>query len=498
MAYVLDLVYLALAAVALPWLVLQRLRDGKVRKGWAAKLWGAVPPRAGQRPCLWLHAVSVGEVNLLEPLIQRWEDQHPQWDVVISTTTQAGYALACRKYAPRMVCYAPLDFSWAVRRALRRLRPTLLVLAELELWPNLIAAAHQRGVAVAIVNGRLSQRSFAGYQRIGRLARRMLRQLDLLAVQNQEYADRFLALGADPRQLRITGSIKFDGARTDRTAPQVLHLARCAGLGPDDIVWLAGSTQHPEEAIVLEVYRRLVAQFPRLRLILVPRHPERFEEVARLLTQQGVPWQRRSALSDLDAPRSPADVAPSRAASDHVGEAEATQNVAPRPVLLVDVVGELGWWWGTAQIGFVGGSLTQRGGQNMIEPAAYGVAIAFGPNTWNFRDVVELLLRHKAAVVVHDAATLEAFVRRCLTDPDYAAALGGRASELVRAQQGAADRTVALLQSLPQVVQADAACLAAGRPENARPLLRLEAEHSPPPSTSRPAAAALPLPPSRS
>jgi 3-deoxy-D-manno-octulosonic-acid transferase len=488
MAPLLDLVYLALAVAALPWLVYQRLRYGKYRQGWSAKLWGAVPLRASPRPCLWLHAVSVGEVNLLAPLIQRWEARHPQWDVVVSTTTQAGYELACRKYAPRMVFYAPLDFSWAVRRAVRRIRPTLLVLAELELWPNLIAAAHRQGVGVAVVNGRLSPRSFRGYRRVRWLTRRMLRQLDLVAVQNREYADRFSALGADPQRLKITGSVKFDGARTDRTAPQVLRLAQLAGLRPDDIVWLAGSTQHPEEELVLDVYRRLAAEFPHLALILVPRHPQRFEEVARLLDRLGLPWQRRSALHEPAAGTSPPQAAPVTAppAGSAAGPG-ATRAAAMRPVLLVDVVGELGWWWGTAQIAFVGGSLTQRGGQNMIEPAAYGAAVAFGPNTWNFRDVVELLLQNEAAVVVRDAAALEAFVRRCLTESDYACRLGARARAVVLAQQGAADQTVALLESLPQAAQADAAAAPPLRPQRSATPARLDPHHLP--ERSRPQAA---------
>lgn len=495
MAYLLNLVYLTLALAALPYVIYHRLRHGKYRQGWSAKLWGAVPRRLGSRPCLWLHAVSVGEVNLLQPLIERWEARHPQWDVVISTTTQAGYELACRKYAPRTVFYAPLDFSWAVGRALRRIRPTLLVLAELELWPNLIAAASRRGAAVAVVNGRLSQRSFAGYRRIGWLARRMLRQLDLVAVQNQEYADRFCALGADPQRLAITGSVKFDGARADRTAPQVVRLAQIAGFKPDEVVWLAGSTQPPEEEIVLNVYRRLAGEFPHLRLVLVPRHPHRFEEVARLLDRLGLPGLRRSALSAAREDREASDMAgEGRPAPGTVMGPGAQQAGGMRPVLLVDVVGELGWWWGTSQIGFVGGSLTQRGGQNMIEPAAYGVAVAFGPNTWNFRDVVELLLQHEAAVVVRDTAALESFVRRCLTDVEGAQELGARARALVLVQQGAADRTLALLEALPQVRSTKVAAAPLAPLEKPASSARLDGGHSPDASRPRPTPDATPPP----
>jgi len=424
MGYFLNCLYAVLIVLAAPWLVYQRLRHGKYREGWDSKVWGRVGPRRGSGPCLWLHAVSVGEVNLLAPLLERWDRLHPEWEVVISTTTQAGYKLACKRYAPRRVIYCPLDFTWAVRRAMRAIRPTLLVLTELELWPNLIAAAKAHGARVAVINGRLSAQSFRGYRRVGWLLRRTLAALDLVAAQNDEYAARFLELGVRPEALHVTGSIKFDGARTSRQAQEVRRLAELAGLTGEQIVFLAGSTQETEEALALDVFEHLADEFPQLRLILVPRHPERFDDVATLLERRGVSYVRRSRLEGD----------PMRAASARV--------------LLVDAVGELGAWWGTASIAFVGGSLTRRGGQNMIEPAGYGAAVSFGPNTWNFRDVVGLLLAHEAAVVVRSGTELEAFVRRCLADPPHAAELGRRAQALVLQNQGAADRTVALLERL--------------------------------------------------
>jgi 3-deoxy-D-manno-octulosonic-acid transferase len=422
--YLLNVVYLALIVLALPWLLYQRLRNGKYREGFSAKLWGRLPQRPGNAPCLWLHAVSVGEVNLLAPLLERWDRLHPDWDCIISTTTKAGYDLARKRYSPRTVVYCPLDFTWAVRRAMRAVRPTLFVLTELELWPNLIAAAKRHGAKVAVINGRLGERSFRSYRRVGWLVQRILTQLDLVAAQNQEYAERFLALGARHETIQVTGSIKFDGARTSRDSDQTRRLARLAGIADDDIVFLAGSTQDPEESLALSVFERLSPEFPRLRLILVPRHPERFDEVATLLDRRGLAWQRRSRL---DA---------------------SSQNKTATRILLVDAVGELGYWWGTAKIAFVGGSLTSRGGQNMIEPAGYGAAMSFGPNTWNFRDVVSLFLNNEAAIVVRDQGELEAFVRRCLTNPTFADEIGRRAQELVLQQQGAADETIALLDRL--------------------------------------------------
>lgn len=444
MAYLLNVAYLLVLAFAFPWLLYQRLRHGKYREGWDAKFWGRLPRRTGDNPCLWLHAVSVGEVNLLAPLLERWERSHPDWHIVISTTTQSGYALAKKKYAPRAVIYCPLDFSWAVRRAMRRIRPTLLVLTELELWPNLVSAAKRHGAKVAVVNGRLSEKSYRGYRRIRFFIRRVLENIDLLAVQNREYAERFVSLGPKSKTIHVTGSIKFDGARTSRDSEHTLRLSRLAGITTDDTVFLAGSTQDPEESLALAVFQRLAAEFPRLRLILVPRHPERFEEVAALLDRSHLTWQRRSKLGSNGGPLAESGPPAPRPGN---GASEPTSGSIPR-VLLVDAVGELGSWWGAAQIAFVGGSLSHRGGQNMIEPAGYGAAVSFGPNTWNFRDVVTLFLERDAAVVVRSEEELEAFVRRCLTNPAFADELGRRAQELVLQQQGAADRTIELLEQI--------------------------------------------------
>jgi 3-deoxy-D-manno-octulosonic-acid transferase len=338
-----------------------------------------------------------------------------------------------------------LDFTWAMNAAMRRIRPDVLVLAELELWPNLIWAARRRGAAVAVINGRLSQRSFQGYRRIRPLVSRLLRGIDYIAVQDETYAERFRALGARPKAVQITGSMKYDGAQTDRDNTATRRLAALAGLAADDIVFLAGSTQEPEESVALQVFQQLSRDWPQLRLIIVPRHPERFDSVARMLDASGVAWQRRTLLGAGGAPGVPA--CGSRVGEQGAGT-EGSRSLLPARVLLVDVVGELGAWWGTAHIAFVGGSLGNRGGQNMIEPAAYGAAVSLGPNTRNFRDIVAALLERDAAVVVADAEQLLAFVRNCLANPAEAAARGQRAASLVRQQLGATQRTFQLLLPL--------------------------------------------------
>jgi 3-deoxy-D-manno-octulosonic-acid transferase len=320
------------------------------------------------------------------------------------------------------VFYCPLDFSWAVKKALQRLKPDMLVLVEQELWPNLIEAAKQSGVKLAIVNGRFGEGGYKRYLWIRPIITPLLRQFDLIAPQTELYAGWFRRLGVSSEVIRITGSIKFDGANTDRRNPETERFRKLAGIAEDDIVFLAGSTQHPEESFAVECYEHLKTEFPRLRLILVPRHPERFEEVSAMLDAKEIPYVRRSILSEAK-PESPR-------------------------VLLVDTVGELGGWWGTATIAFVGGSMGKRSGQNMIEPAAYGAAVCLGPHTKNFRDIVEMMLRDNAAQVVHDQPEMEQFIRHCLEEPDFAKQLGNNAQNLVQRQVGATQKTLEQLQML--------------------------------------------------
>jgi 3-deoxy-D-manno-octulosonic-acid transferase len=246
----------------------------------------------------------------------------------------------------------------------------------------------------------------------------------------------------------MTGSLKYDGAHTDRSNSRTQSLRELAGISDDDIVFLAGSTQEPEEQYALNIFRRLSPRYPRLRLILVPRHPERFDAVAKLLEGSKLPWTLRSVL----AAQPSAELADNKSITLRVPGGTFNQPQAlpgvPAPVLLVDTVGELGAWWGTTHIAFVGGSFGSRGGQNMLEPAAYGAAVSFGPNTRNFRDIVAALLTAGGAVVVNDSNAFESFVERCLDEPKFAADLGQQARALVQSNLGATARTISLVEEL--------------------------------------------------
>ena len=428
MAWLFNAAYLLTALILSPWLLYRRVWLGKGRGGWSAKFRGDLPRRDSRRRCLWLHAVSVGEVLQLRPLLAELSAADPELEFVISTTTATGYDVARKRYPEHRVAWFPWDLSWAVGRALDRIRPTAIALVELELWPNFIAAAAARGIPVAVINGRLSERSFRGYRRIRPVLRPALRRVSAVAVQTADYAGRFIALGAPPERVSITGSIKFDRVETNRHNPRSAEIRREFGIRDDERVFIAGSTQAPEEELALQTYIALRATYPELRLVLVPRHQERFEEVARLVTAAGRPLLRRSRLT--------------------LGAAPDSSELAERPVLLLDTLGELAACWGLADIAFVGGSLTRRGGQNMIEPAAYGAAVLFGPHTQNFRDITSLLLAADAARVVADASELTTCVSALLENPAQARALGARAQQLVLGQQGATRRTVEILQPL--------------------------------------------------
>ncbi len=465
MPWLLNLTYVVVLLAVSPVLLYRRFVLGKYRDGWAQKLFGRLPQRSSSQPCLWFHAVSVGEVLQLRPLLRQLATRQPEWDFVVTTTTRTGLDVARKEFPQHQVCYFPLDFSWAVRRAIERVRPSAIVLVELELWPNFVLAADRLRIPLALINGRISERSFRGYRRIRPLLTNLLERFSLLAVQNAEYAQRFLTLGAPRARLHVTGSIKFDGAQANRSNPQTHELRQFFGLQAHERVFIAGSTQAPEESFALDTWQELLAEFSELRLILVPRHKERFEEVAQLVTSRGLPLRRRSQVTSLPnaaepqrshhAPRDEpnADSTPSAHSARHAerdgDKFGATESSMTRPVLLLDTLGELGACWGLADVAFVGGSLTRRGGQNMLEPAAYGAAVLVGPNTWNFRDIVEQLLARQASRVVRSAAELTFAVRELLRDRGAARELGSRARAFVATQQGATSLTIELLLPLP-------------------------------------------------
>ncbi len=427
MTWLLDYIYLFVLSLLSPWLFYRALRTGRYRRGLRDKLFGL--RQSPGKGAVWFHGVSVGEIHLLRQVVAAFRRRYPDIPCVLSTTTDTGYDEARRCFPDLFVFFYPFDFSWAVRHSLRALSPRLIVLAEAELWPNFLMAARRQGVPVAVINGRMSPRSLRRYQRIKPLSRWLFGQIDILLMQTEDYARAVRLLGVQPDRVAVTGNIKFDGAIMDRNNPRTHYLRDMLNVKDDELIWIAGSTQAPEEEIVLRIWQKLRRDHANLRLFLVPRHKERFDEVAQLLAQTGVDFVRRSSCADLD-----------------------------QPVVLVDTMGELGPLWGLADVAFVGGSLDgRRGGQNMIDPAAFGAAVVFGPHVWNFADTAARLIDAHAACQVADAGQLESIMRMLLEDAGERQRLGVAARAFVQRQQGATEQTISLLGQLLRIRQQSAA-----------------------------------------
>ena len=397
------------------------IRHGRYRED-IGQRFGAVPTRYGLQPAIWIHGVSLGEVNAARTLVAELHSQLPDYRVVVSSTTATGIAAARRIFEPgHMVFRWPLDFSLSVRMALRRIRPSLVVLMEGEVWPNFVSACRGRDVPVVVVNGRMSaDKGYPGYKRLGPLARKLFNGVTAFGVQDESYAERFASLGVDRDKLHVTGMMKFDTAGVAEHLDGQAELAGAMGVTDEQKLIVAGGTGPGEEEIVLDVFAELTRRHGDARLAIVPRKPERFGEVARLITLRGFEIVRRSERSDGAGGDAPGD-----------------------SVILGDTMGELRTFYALAAAVFVGRSLVEMGGSDMIEAAALGKATAFGPHTFNFPQA-DALAGH-GCVRVADAGELTDQLDRWLADPAGALAAGQAAQEYVRSCQGATKRNVALI-----------------------------------------------------
>lgn len=407
--------FLCVVVVCAP-IGLWRLLSSRRYRGSFRERCGLVPRSSGSRPVLWVHGVSVGEVKGLGRLIAALEERFPDVEVVVSATTPTGLALARQLYAPRRVVRYPIDFGLFPGWALDRIRPIAVVLMELEVWPNFLQAASRRGIPVVVVNGRISERSFRNY----RLVRGLLPQFDWIAlfcVQNDAYRDRLRALGVPADRIAITGNMKYDGVSLLDPPPATASLRGWLAADGHRVV-VAGSTHAREDEWLVDAVREVSERLGEpLRLVLVPRHPDRASAVAEQVRSRGVPLTVWSEIGDARPP------------------------LPAGGVVLVDAIGHLEAFYGAADLVFVGGSLVPHGGQNMLEPAALGRAVVFGPHTDNFRADVELLLGADAAVAVPDRVGLVDAFHALLTDAERCRGLGERAVAMIRENQGATART---------------------------------------------------------
>ncbi len=411
---------LALALVTIisfPWWGLQMLRLGKYRAGLRERL-GIVPARLraeAQPGSIWIHAVSVGEVLAVGQLVTELQQMSPDTRVFVSTTTAAGQKLARERFGEARVFYLPLDFGFAIRSYLRLLQPRLLILAETELWPNLLHLAKKSGASVAIVNARISDRSFPRYRRFQRLFAGVLSEVDLFLAQTEEDRARLLSIGARTGGVQVSGNLKFD-IRLSPDSPLVEDLRRV--IAKDFPVLVCGSTTDGEEDLLLSAFQQVLAQYPLAVMVLAPRRPERFDQVADLIAEKGMSYVRRTSWDG----------------SPLAGK-----------VFLLDSVGELAAVYALAHVAFVGGSLFPVGGHNILEPAQHGVAVVTGPHTFNFREIVRIF-EEGGALTVATPETLAPKLLDLVQTPERRIVQGQRASALFHRHTGATRRTLEALR----------------------------------------------------
>lgn len=376
------------------------------------------------RHVLWLHAVSVGEVNICIRLIKALETRAPNLKFVVSTTTTTGMADLRRRLPPYVSkIYYPIDRNGIVARALSTVHPDAIVLFETEIWPNFIWRAKKRGVPLFLANARLSERSYPRYKSFGVLFRQLFASFDGIGVQNEAEAQRFRTVGARQDRIRVTGNLKYEAAiGTERKTIDVPGILKQLGVNGDSPILIGGSTHDGEEILLAEIAQRLRRQFPKLFLVLVPRHFERANEVARKLRDRGVKLAFRTDIGTA-----------TRFAEGEVD------------CLLVNTTGELRSFYECATVVFVGKSITAKGGQNPIEPGAFGKAMVFGPNMQNFADVARQFLEKNGAVQVRDAAALEKVLGELLDDKSQRVELGRNALQVISENLGALDRTVEMI-----------------------------------------------------
>lgn len=443
MRRVVDGCYLVAAGVLAPLVAYRACRTGKYRADWGERQ-GYLPdlPESDRR--VWIHAVSVGEVNAARGVVEAWQKQDPSVEFIISTTTDTGMARARQIFPGLRIVRYPLDFSRFVARALDRIKPKLIVLVELEIWYQFVTLAAERGIPVAVINGRLSARSVRRFGLIRRVARRMFESLSWVGAQDGVYAERFRFMGVASDRVAVTGSVKWDSAQIADCIDGAEELADSMGLRPDRPLWVAGSTGPGEEAILLEAFKSLHERHPGLQLVIVPRKPERFDEVAELIRKAGFACIRRSEHHDQQQPALPA--------SD---TSAPSMPVPPNAVFLGDTMGELRKFYSLACVVFVGRSLAPMGGSDAMEVAALARPIIVGPHNENFTDTIVRLQKSQAVRILSaDAADenvcreLTAVVDEMLTDPAAAQEMGRRARQVVMANRGATQRTLDRLMEI--------------------------------------------------
>lgn len=421
MTFIIDCIYLLTAVAISPMVVYRMVRYKRYQAGWGNRL-GKIARKDPQKKCIWVHAVSVGEVNASKTLVKELRDRFRDFEIVISATTDTGFARASSLFGSQLeVFYFPFDLSWIMRRAFREIQPAICLLMEQEVWPNFVHTAEKLNIPVVVVNGRISDKGFSRHRKIKPIAKKVFRKVSLVLAQTEEYAERFKEIGCEEEKVVVTGSLKYDTAQTSNKVDGTDELADQLNIKGKRL-WVAGGTGNDEERILIDVYQSLRQgdKFRDLRFAVVPRKPERFEEVAQLIKQAGLPLVRYSQIKG--------------------GTPLPQQD--DRAVILGDTMGDLRKFYSLATIIFVGRSLVPMGGSDMMEAAALGKCTLFGPYAFNFKQTVGALLQGQGAIQVKDKETLLQTMQKCLTDSDFAEKVAQNGRDVIKHNQGATKKTI--------------------------------------------------------
>jgi 3-deoxy-D-manno-octulosonic-acid transferase len=451
MKFIIDCVYLLAALAITPTVVYRMVRYGRYRTGWANRFGRIARKDPALKKCIWLHAVSVGEVNAAQTLVKELKNRFSDFEIVISTTTDTGFARATAVFgANHKVFYFPLDLSFTMRRAFHGIQPTICLLMELEVWPNFVLIADKLHTPVVVVNGRITDRSFSKYKKIKPLAKEIFRRLALVLAQTDEYAQRLIEIGCPPRKVFVTGSLKYDTAQitkkvdgTDELAEQLFGKSSIINHQLSFPLWVAGATGPGEEQIILDVYKQLTQQeqFSSLRLAIVPRKPERFDEVADLIKREGFELIRYSEIKKKAAePRQLWSGNPQ--STENTEKKIINHQSSVNTVILGDTMGDLRKFYSLATIIFAGRSLVPMGGSDIIEAAALGKCTIFGPSVFNFQQTADDLLAAQGGIMVKDKQELLEMIQKCLSDSDFTEKIARNGQNVIRKNQGATQKTI--------------------------------------------------------
>ena len=429
MPLIFDSLYLTASLLGSPYLLFKILTSKRYRSGLDQRL-GIISERLSSKPGIWVHGASVGEVITAKSIIERIDEEFPEWETFISATTNTGFSVAKRNFSNKNVFYFPLDLSWITEKVILKKRPSFILLVELEIWPNFLISAFKKNIPVIVVNGRISNKSVKAYRAISRVSKdfrnSLINETNIICARTELDAQRFRDLGIPGKQIFVTGTMKYDNIPTHIDENISKELAERFHISDDDLVLIGGSTHAGEEEILIRVFERLNKTCPNLKLILAPRHVERTREVSRLIEKTGF------------VPVLKTEVERSRYKWQNTN----------KEIILINTVGDLEMVYSLSNFVFVGKSLVPSGGQNMMEPAGLGKPVIFGPHTFNFKEEADLLLKNSAAKIVKTENELFKTVEFLIRDPDAAKQMGLKAQKVVNEKRGATDRNIEIIRNI--------------------------------------------------